>query len=114
MRISDWSSDVCSSDLATRPSCPAPTHWAGATAATSWWSSGRWLAGLRSLRSSTYAVPRGRRGWTRFVPPLAPRISEQRRVWYVFVRTFSSRLFPTLLTQFFHSISFFLFSLTYY
>src|SRR3546814_18678637 len=73
MRISDWSSDVCSSDLDDGARVPAPAHAAGAVP-----------AGLHRLRETD-----GRQQ----LPGRADR-SEERRVGKECVRTFRSRGSP--------------------
>src|SRR3546814_14943023 len=56
MRISDWSSDVCSSDLGAAPTA----EWSEAAGTIALWTAGGWrfaapFAGMRLLRLSDHA-----------------------------------------------------------
>src|SRR3546814_4595170 len=92
MRISDWSSDVCSSDLAP--------GWLVTEGLTSWRPHGDSNPGLRRERASSWASRRwGHRGPERgcLAPPV-PRSklarSEERRVGKECVSTCRSRWSP--------------------
>src|SRR3546814_18662431 len=101
MRISDWSSDVCSSDLLASE-MPRVCAWplAAACCAYGWWLAGReWRRSPLQVLFPHGGDPVTVWGHEAFQVPLAWRRSEERRVGKEFVRRCRSRGSPCHLTK---------------
>src|SRR3546814_6216887 len=82
MRISDWSSDVCSSDLTftcgsrwSRTLAPLPSRWLRRTTSSTAWPVAAWALQDSAVERSEPAKPRDRMTWailTTFYPASIP------------------------------------------
>src|SRR3546814_12474016 len=95
MRISDWSSDVCSSDLEIVRRHPEGIALSDIVAALDAGTPQRTLQyRLRQLVDAGRIVQQGQRRWTRYLPLGVEDRSEERRVGKECVSTCRSRWSP--------------------